>query len=115
IVERVHFGDNPPSTSRTLMIDFAANHVDERLTHVARSDDELLVMLLRRVSGQVVEQVDDVVSYLRGAREHANVRVEPCCGRIVVARSDMAIGAQALRFFANNKGDLRMGLEADES
>ena len=63
----------------------------------------------------MVEQLGDVVADRRVAGEEADVLVQPGRSRVVVARADVAVAAQAVLVGADHQHAFGMGLQADEA
>ena len=66
-------------------------------------------------TGQIVEQLHQVVAQLRPGTEQAHIRIEPGGFRVVVASAHVHIGAQLLPLPPQHQGHLGVGFKADHA
>src|SRR5690625_4708661 len=85
IVKGVHLGDNASVAVRLLIGNLDADQLLETAPHIARGDDERLILLLRCVPGDEMKQVDEVSAYILLCRKVTEIRIETRRDRIVVA------------------------------
>ena len=82
---------------------------------VRRGDDQLVPVVGLRVAGQQVEERAGVFAELAAAGEEAQVGVQPGRRRVVVARGQVDVAADAVVLAAHDQRRLAVGLEADDS
>src|SRR5690625_924091 len=114
IVKSVHLGDNASVAVRLLIGNLDADQLLETAPHVARGDDERLILLLRCVSGDEMKQVDEVGAYILLCRKVTEIRIETRRDRIVVAGSDVAVCTRAFLFLTDDKGRLAGRFQTDQ-
>ena len=78
-------------------------------------DEQLPVVALAAVAGEVVEEVGEVGAELGVGGEQAEVLVEVRGLRVVVAGADVAVAADAVGLLAHDEQDLGVGLQPDEA
>ena len=81
---------------------------------MAGCDDQLVPVVALRVAGQQVEKRAGVFAEVGPAGEEAQVGVIPRGRRVVVARGQVNIPADAVVIAANHQRRLAVGLEADD-
>ena len=97
-------------TERRLVV----HEPDDLPLQLVRRDDELLVLGLAAVPGEIVEQLRGVATDRLFAREEPDVLVDARGDRVVVAGRDVHVAADAARFLAHDEDALRVRLQTDE-
>src|SRR5690625_1809953 len=115
IVKGVHLGDNASVAVRLLIGNLDAYELLETAPHIARGDDERLILLLRCVPGDEMKQVDEVGAYVLLCRKVTEIRIKTRRDRIVVAGSDVAVCTRAFLFFTDHKGRLAVRFQTDQA
>jgi hypothetical protein len=80
-----------------------------------RRDQQLLIVLLGRVAGQVVEQVGGVDAHRLVAGEDPDILVHAGGHRVVVAGGQVQVTADAFAFPPHDHGDLAVRLQPDNA
>src|SRR5262245_27181839 len=111
----VELGDDSGGASGLEVRNFAADHLGDRFAQVDRSDQQLAVLLLARVPGQVVEQLRNVFAEILVGGEEPDVGVDARRDRVVVARAQVDVAAQLVLLLAHDEGDLGVGLQPDQT
>ncbi len=91
---------------------------DERLEpgpDRVRRDQQSLVLHVAPVAGQVVEELGEVGTDRRIAREQTHVLVDAGGLAVVVAGADVAVAAHAVGLVAHDQGGLGVDLQADQA
>ena len=113
--QRVHLGDDPRraaglgvcSASRSMSVVEPAGQLD-------RGHDQLVPGPSLGITGQQVEQGAGVFAELGAAGEEAQVGVEPGGGRVVIARAQVDVAADAVVLAADDERGLAVGLQSDD-
>src|SRR5262247_581695 len=95
--------------------DFSADHLGDRFAQVDRRDQQLAVLLLTRVSGQVVEQLRNVFAEILVGGEEPEIGVDARRDRVVVARAEVDVAAQLVLLLAHDERHLGVGLQSDQA
>src|SRR5262245_46970373 len=111
----VELGDDSGGPAGLDVRDFAADHLGDRFAQVDRRDQQLAVLLLTRVSGQVVEQLRNVFAEILVGGEEPEVGVDARRDRVVVARAEVDVAAQLVLLLAHDERHLCMGLQSDQT
>ena len=93
------------------VLGLAPDQLPDARAQLHRCHDEAAVVALVRVAGQVVEDVRDVRHDLGIGGEEAEVGVDLCGNRIVVARGRVDVALHAGELLADHEAQLRVGLE----
>ena len=91
------------------------DQVDELPPKVARRNQQRVVVVGPAVTGEVVEELGDVVAHRRVAGEEANVFVQARCARVVVASADVAVATQPVLVGAHHEDAFCVCLEPHEA
>src|SRR3546814_6874108 len=67
------------------------------------------------IAGDIVEELRRIAPRARIGGEEAQIGVDACGDRVIIAGPEMAIGAIALPFAAHDHRNLGMGLPLDEA
>ena len=94
------------------MLHFAVDQAGKALTHIVGGNHELAVVGRRSGTGQLVKQRCHIRSQFRFTAQNAHVFINSGRDGVVVSGSDMHIAANAVRFFADDQGQLDVGLES---
>ena len=108
--EVVHLHDDAAVGARLLF-----DETQDLLAQLEGRDEELVVVDLAAVAGEIVEQLGQVLAEGRVAGEQPDVLVETRRLRVVVAGAHVAVAADDTFLFAHDEGGLGVGLEADEA
>ena len=95
--------------------DLALDQLEEARPQAVRRDEQPAERPLARQAGQDVEQVRDVRADLGAAGEQPEVHVQPGRLRVVVARPDVDVAAQAGALAADDERGLAVRLEPDQA
>ena len=82
----------------------------QRVPQPARRHQEVVEPHRPRVAGQEVEDLRQVLAEGLAAGEQAEVRVDAAGPRVVVARREVAVAADAVRLLADHEAGLAVGL-----
>src|SRR5215218_5699321 len=85
------------------------------LAHGQRGDEQLLVLLLLGVAGQVVEEVRAVLGELRVVGEVREVRVDAGRHRVVVSCAEVDVASEPRALAPDDQADLGVSFEADDT
>ena len=91
------------------------DELEQALAQVQRGDEQALELLLDRVARELVEQPGEVLADLVVGGEQAEVLVDAARLRVVVARADVAVVAEAALLLPDHEGELAVGLQPDEA
>ena len=94
---------------------FVADEFDQPGAQRVGSDQQLLVLHVAGVAGEVVEQLGEIRAHRRIACEQAEVLVQARGLGVVVAGAHVAVTGDALTLLADHEAGLGVGLEPDQS
>ena len=98
-----------------MILNFAVDALDEPAAQRTWGDEQRFVGGFRCVSRELVEQARDVLTNLLVTGDNAEVFVESCGGRVVVAGADVRVTAQLVAFAAHYQGELAVGFQSDQT
>ena len=104
-----------PVARLAVRFDFAADHLDETRAKRKGRHAELTVALDDAAARHHVEEVRDVRADFLVGREETEVGVDRGGKRVVVARADVHVAADARGFAAHDEAEFRVDLESDET
>ena len=94
---------------------FIVNQRQDFFAQTKRAHRQDLKPRWRNIAGNVIEYLPGVMADPRIGSEEADVRVNLGCDRVIIASTQMAIGAEAVCLAAHDKRDLGMGLHVDKA
>src|SRR5688500_1507990 len=97
------------------MADLRLDMLEHARAHARRRDGDLPQVLRRRIASDEVEELRDVAGDDWVGGEIAEVRIDACGDRVVIAGADMHIAHQPAGLAAHNLRKLCMGLQLDEA
>ena len=109
--EAVHLHRDAPGRSQ---LGLALDSLQELGPDRHRRDEQLAVLALAAVPGEVVEQLGQVGAEIGVGGQQAEVLVAHGRLRVVVAGADVAVAADAVGLLAHDEEDLGVRLEADQ-
>src|ERR1700752_3240530 len=94
VLKLVHLGHDARRAPGPLVFDLPRDQFQKPPAHGRRCHQELVALRGLRVSGQVMEQGDDVMCKRWIAREEAHIGIEPGGPHMVIPGTDMHVPAQ---------------------
>ena len=115
IDEGVHLHPHRRGPPSLRVRDLAADARQDRVAHVARADGQHLGVGPLAVAGDEVEHARHVARDAPVAGEVAQIGVDARGNLVIIARAQMAVGAQAAFLAPHDQAHLGMGLELHEA
>lgn len=115
VVQAVHLGRHGCGQARLRVGNLGVDEVAELAPHRVRRNQQLAVRKLAVVAREVLEEVGDVSAQLLVAGEQPHVCVEAGSARVVVARSQVHVRAQAIVLLAHNQHGFAMSLQTNQA
>ena len=97
------------------MLDLAFDQSFHFLAHVDGRNEQLAVVILRRITGQVIEQIGCVGADILIAGEHADIFVQLSGDGIIVSSSQVNIAFYVFAFLTHDQGDFGMSLQTQKT
>ncbi len=97
------------------MIDFGIDQVCQPLAQTMRRDRHEFQIVRLDIAGDVVEHLPGIARHPWVGSEEAQVGIDPRRDRVVIARPEMAVGAEQPILAADHHRDLGVGLPVDEA
>src|SRR4051812_36714965 len=99
----------------TRMLGLARDDPEHRLVEAERRDDELVPLRRRAVTGEQVEERRRIGAVRLLRREEPDVGVAADRSRVVVARREVHVTAEAAALASDDEQALRVRLQAEEA
>jgi len=115
VSEGIHLKDDMAAAAFELVDDFALDELLGSLEEINGSYEELAVMLLGGVAGEVVEEVCGVGTEVFVDGHETQVGVETGGDSVVVACAEVGVAADLVAFFADYKQELGVDLQAQQA
>src|SRR5918998_350793 len=113
--ERVRLARYPRRLPVSGLLGLLLDAAHDALAQGHGGDEELLVLLVLGVAGEVVEEVGAVLGQLLVVGEVGEVRVDAGGAGVVVAGAEVEVAPQAVPLAADHEADLGVRLEADDA
>ena len=98
-----------------MVLNLLINALNQAATQSTRRHQQRLVVGLRRVTGQLVEQAGDVLTNLLIAGDDAQILVETSGRRVVVTGTDVSVTAQVVTLAAHHQRQLAVSLQTHDA
>lgn len=79
------------------------------------SDHEFVPLVALGIAGEEVEESRGILTEFLFAGEEAEIGVESCCGRVIVAGSEVDIASDSVVLASNDQGGLAVGFQSNHS
>ena len=98
-----------------MVLNLLVDALNQAATQSTRRHQQRLVVSLRRVTGQLVEQAGDILTNLLIAGNQTQVLVETSRGRVVVTGTNMCVTTQVVTLTAHHQRQLAVSLQTHDA
>ena len=98
-----------------MVLNLLINALNQAATQSTRRDQQRLVVGLRRVTGQLVEQTRNILTNLLVTGNQTQILVETSGRRVVVTGADVSVTAQVVTLAAHHQRQLAVSLQTHDA
>ena len=98
-----------------MVLNLLVDALNQAATQSTRRHQQRLVVGLRRVTGQLVEQAGDILTNLLVAGDDAQILVETSGRRVVVTGTNVRVTAQVVTLAAHHQRQLAVSLQTHDA